>query len=163
MIYIFIICIILLLFFCIFSQQQSKIIAPIQESFKNESESEPPAEEENESENTKMGAQWEREIKDSTFKTEMPSQITYENILAFPDAEIKLEPRDKVYVNPFFPDDKSKGTVQLETPRQNYPSLKDMTIVERNAFKFGYNDGMTMQYYVNWLYLFRKTPNLLNL
>ena len=163
MIYIFIICIILLLFFCIFSQQQSKIIAPIQESFENKLESELPAEEENESENTKMGAQWEREIKDSTFKTEMPSQITYENILAFPDAEIKLEPRDKVYVNPFFPDDKSKGTVQLETPRQNYPSLKDMTIVERNAFKFGYNDGMTMQDYVNWLYLFRKTPNLLNL
>ena len=59
----------------------------------------------------------------------MPSQITYENILAFPDAEIKLEPRDKVYINPFFPDDKSKGTVQLETPRQNYPNLKNMTIV----------------------------------
>jgi hypothetical protein len=76
MIYIFIFCIILLLVFCIFSQQQSIIIAPIQESFKNESESESPAEEESGAENAKMGAQWEREIKDSTFKTEMPSQIT---------------------------------------------------------------------------------------
>jgi hypothetical protein len=119
--------------------------------------------EEQKLENSKMGAEWEREIKNSTFNTNMPSQITYENILAFPDAEIKLEPRDKIYINPFFPDDRSKGTVQLETPRQNYPSLKDMTIVERNAFKFGYPDAMTMQDYVNWLYLFRKTPNLLNL
>jgi hypothetical protein len=110
-----------------------------------------------------MGKEFKREIKDSTFNTFMPSQITYENILSFPDAEIKLEPRDKIYINPFFPDDKSKGTFQLETPRQNYPDLKDMTIVERNAFKFGYPDGMTMQDYVNWLYLFRKTPNLLNL
>ena len=110
-----------------------------------------------------MGEEWGREIKDSTFNTNMPSQITYENILSFPNAEIKLEPRDKVYINPFFPNDKSKGTIQLETPRQNYPDLRDMTIVERNAFKFGYPDGMTMQDYVNWLYLFRKTPNLLNL
>jgi len=162
MIYIFIICIILLLIFCIFSQQQTKKKIPLEESFENKlNEKELITEEE--AEDSKMGAQWEREIKDSTFNTNMPSQITYENILAFPDAEIKLEPRDKVYINPFFPDDKSKGTVQLETPRQNYPDLKDMTIVERNAFKFGYPDGMTMQDYVNWLYLFRKTPNLLNL
>lgn len=159
MIYIFIICIVLLLIFCLFSQQQSKKIVSIEESFENQAN----AEEEEEEEDAKMGAEWEREIKDSTFNTNMPSQITYENILAFPDAEIKLEPRDKVYVNPFFPNDKSKGTVQLESPRQNYPDLKDMTIVERNSFKFGYPDGMTMQDYVNWLYLFRKTPNLLNL
>jgi hypothetical protein len=165
MIYIFIICIILLLFFCIFSQDQSKIVS-LEESFVNresdrkKNEIQLSTEEE---EDAKMGEEWEREIKDSTFNTNMPSQITYENILAFPDAEIKLEPRDKVYINPFFPNDKSKGTVQLETPRQNYPDLKDMTIVERNAFKFGYPDGMTMQDYVNWLYLFRKTPNLLNL
>ena len=157
MIYIFIICIVLLLIFCLFSQQQSKKMVDIQESFENKADAE------EEEEDAKMGAEWEREIKDSTFNTNMPSQITYENILAFPDAEIKLEPRDKVYVNPFFPDDKSKGTVQLESPRQNYPDLKDMTIVERNSFKFGYPDGMTMQDYVNWLYLFRKTPNLLNL
>jgi hypothetical protein len=169
MIYIFIICIVLLLFFCIFSQQQSKKIIPIQESFENKIKSEPrkksekEAFSEEEERNAEMGEQWEREIKDSTFNTNMPSQITYENILKFPDEEIKLEPRDKVYINPFFPDDKSKGTIQLETPRQNYPDLKDMTIVERNAFKFGYPDGMTMQDYVNWLYLFRKTPNLLNL
>ena len=165
MIYIFIICIFLLLVFCVFSQKQSKKMVSIQETFKNQSESEPKTEEEEElkSKDAKMGKEWELEIKDSTFKTNMPSQITYENILAFPNAEIKLEPRDKVYVNPFFPDIKSKGTVQLETPRQNYPSLKEMTIVERNAFKFGYPDGMTMQDYVNWLYLFRKTPNLLNL
>ena len=160
MIYIFIICIVFLLFFCIFSQKQSSSPG-IQETFDNKELE--PSEEEDESENAKMGKEWEREIKDSTFKTTMPSQITYENILAFPNAEIKLEPRDKIYVNPFFPNDKSKGTVQLETPRQNYPDLKDMTIVERNAFKFGYPDGMTMQDYVNWLYLFRKTPNLLNL
>lgn len=157
MIYIFIICIVLLLFFCLFSQKQSKKMVDIQESFENKADAE------EEEEDAKMGEQWEREIKDSTFNTNMPSQITYENILAFPDAEIKLEPRDKVYVNPFFPNDKSKGTVQLESPRQNYPDLRDMTIVERNSFKFGYPDGMTMQDYVNWLYLFRKTPNLLNL
>jgi len=203
MIYIFIICISLLLIFCLFSQNKSKRMVTIQESFENKAEEEEykkerkiqpedeeykkdrkilpeeeeykkekkiqPEEEEYkkerkiQQENSKMGAEWEREIKDSTFNTNMPSQITYENILKFPDAEIKLEPRDKVYINPFFPDDKSKGTMQLETPRQNYPSLKDMTIVERNAFKFGYPDGMTMQDYVNWLYLFRKTPNLLNL
>ena len=160
MIYIFIICIVFLLFFCLFSQKQSKKFVDIQETFENK-EIEPSEEEE--SENAKMGKEWEREIKDATFKTIMPSQITYENILAFPNAEIKLEPRDKIYVNPFFPNDKSKGTVQLESPRQNYPDLRDMTIVERNAFKFGYPDGMTMQDYVNWLYLFRKTPNLLNL
>ncbi len=148
--------------FCLFSQYQTKKKVPLEESFENQVVAEEAVAEE-ESEDSKMGAEWEREIKDSTFNTNMPSQITYENILAFPDAEIKLEPRDKVYINPFFPDDKSKGTVQLETPRQNYPDLKDMTIVERNAFKFGYPDGMTMQDYVNWLYLFRKTPNLLNL
>jgi hypothetical protein len=161
MIYIFIICIVVLLIVCIFSQS-TKIKLEVEETFDNKK---PLAEEqeEEESKDSKMGEQWEREIKDSTFQTFMPSQITYENILKFPDAEIKLEPRDKVYINPFFPDDKSKGTVQLESPRQNYPDLKDMTIVERNAFKFGYPDGMTMQDYVNWLYLFRKTPNLLNL
>jgi len=170
MIYIFIICIVLLLFFCLFSQQKSKKMVDIQESFENKVESQirrkpekKPLAGEQEEENAEMGKEWEREIKDSTFNTNMPSQITYENILKFPDAEIKLEPRDKVYINPFFPKDKSKGTVQLETPRQNYPNLKEMTIVERNAFKFGYPDGMTMQDYVNWLYLFRKTPNLLNL
>ena len=161
MIYIFIICIVVLLIVCIFSQS-TKIKLEVEETFDNKK---PLAEEQEqeESKDSKMGEQWEREIKDSTFQTFMPSQITYENILKFPDAEIKLEPRDKVYINPFFPDDKSKGTVQLESPRQNYPDLKDMTIVERNAFKFGYPDGMTMQDYVNWLYLFRKTPNLLNL
>jgi hypothetical protein len=168
MIYIFIICIVFLLFFCLFSQKQTKKMIDTKETFENKSDDLPskkiePEPSEEESENAEMGKEWEREIKDSTFNTNMPSQITYENILAFPDAEIKLEQRDKVYINPFFPNDKSKGTFQLETPRQNYPDLKDMTIVERNAFKFGYPDGMTMQDYVNWLYLFRKTPNLLNL
>jgi len=167
MIYIFIICIVVLLIVCIFSQS-TKIKLDVEEKFDNkkplaEEEEEKEEEEEEQSKDSKMGQQWEREVKDSTFQTFMPSQITYENILKFPDAEIKLEPRDKVYINPFFPNDKSKGTVQLESPRQNYPDLKDMTIVERNAFKFGYPDGMTMQDYVNWLYLFRKTPNLLNL
>ena len=166
MIYIFIICIVVLLIVCIFSQS-TKIKLDVEETFDNKKplaeEEEEKEEEEEQSKDSKMGEQWEREVKDSTFQTFMPSQITYENILKFPDAEIKLEPRDKVYINPFFPNDKSKGTVQLESPRQNYPDLKDMTIVERNAFKYGYPDGMTMQDYVNWLYLFRKTPNLLNL
>jgi len=73
----------------------------IEETFDNKK---PLAEEEEEeqSKDSKMGEQWEREVKDSTFQTFMPSQITYENILKFPDAEIKLEPRDKVYINPFF-------------------------------------------------------------
>jgi hypothetical protein len=162
MIYIFILSIVILLIVCIFSQS-TKIKLEVEETFDNKKPLAEEEEEEEESKDSKMGEQWEREIKDSTFQTFMPSQITYENILKFPDAEIKLEPRDKVYINPFFPNDKSKGTVQLESPRQNYPDLKDMTIVERNAFKFGYPDGITMQDYVNWLYLFRKTPNLLNL
>ena len=85
MIYIFIICIFFLLIFCLFSQKQSKKIIDIQESFENKKE-------EINSENAKMGKEWGREIKDSTFNTNMPSQITYENILSFPNAEIKLEP-----------------------------------------------------------------------
>jgi predicted Holliday junction resolvase-like endonuclease len=139
MIYIFIICIILLLLFCLFTQKSNKSIV-IKETFENKAEvfqeeaireeisQEEAIQQEAKKEakvNKEMGKEWEKEIKDSTFQTFMPSQITYENTLSFPDAEIKLEPRDKVYVNPFFPDDKSKGTIQLEHPRQNYPSLKE--------------------------------------
>ena len=126
MIYIFIIGIFLLLLVCVFSQR-TRIKTMVKESFENISQKEAPQVQEESEIDAKMGEQWEREIKDSTFNTNMPSQITYENILAFPDAEIKLEPRDKVYVNPFFPDDKSKGTVQLETPRQNYPDLSHIS------------------------------------
>ena len=114
MIYIFIICIILLLLICIFSQHRTKQTVIIEETFENKSEAQEVAQEEEAHQkeakvNAEMGKEWEREIKDSTFNTFMPSQITYENTLSFPDAEIKLEPRDKVYVNPFFPEIKSKG------------------------------------------------------
>lgn len=74
-----------------------------------------------------------------------------------PDDDMVYTKLDQIYNNPFHPkEDKIKAN-------QNYPNPKDMTTVERNAFKFGYPNGMTMQDYVNWIYLFKETPNLLNL
>lgn len=65
---------------------------------------------------------------------------------------------DQIYINPFY----SEDDVKIK-PNQNYPNPDDMSSVERNAFKFGYPNGMTMQDYVNWLYLYRLTPELLSL
>ena len=74
-----------------------------------------------------------------------------------PDDDIILTDLEREYNNPFHP---SKENVKV---KQNYPNPEDMTSVERNAFKFGYPNGMAMQDYVNWIYLFKQTPNLLNM
>jgi len=66
---------------------------------------------------------------------------------------------DKIYINPFYPDEKKP----IQKPTQNYANPQDMSSTERNAFKYGYPNNMTMQDYVNWLYLFRFSPDLLNL
>lgn len=76
MIYIFIICIVLLLLICIFSQQTIKSNV-IKESFSNDIELPQEEIQEEVQVNTNMGKEFKREIKDSTFNTFMPSQITY--------------------------------------------------------------------------------------
>lgn len=73
--------------------------------------------------------------------------------------KIKFEDQDKIYINPFHP----KESEHVFKPKKNYQSPEKMTIVERNAYKFGYPDGMTMQDYVDWLFLFKDNPELLNL
>lgn len=75
----------------------------------------------------------------------------------------KVSELEKIYVNPFYPGEVSKGTAGDSSPKRNYPRPEDMVIVERDAYKFGYPEGMSMQDYVDWIYLFRKTPNLLNM
>lgn len=74
-----------------------------------------------------------------------------------PGDEMKYLDSDKIYINPFYPEELE------EKPKQNYPSPDDMSSVERNAFKYGYPNAMTMQDYVNWLSLFNNSPDLLNL
>ena len=73
--------------------------------------------------------------------------------------KIKIDNQDKIYINPFHP----KESENLFKPKKNYQSPEKMTTVERNAYKFGYPDGMTMQDYVDWLFLFKDNPELLNL
>jgi hypothetical protein len=73
--------------------------------------------------------------------------------------KIKFEEQDKIYINPFHP----KESENVFKPKKNYQSPQKMTPVERNAYKFGYPDGMTMQDYVDWLFLFKDNPELLNL
>ena len=75
-----------------------------------------------------------------------------------PGDERKYLESDKVYINPFYPENKPSIN-----PTQNYPNPNEMTTSERNAFKYGYPNQMTMQDYVNWLSLFRLSPDLLNL
>jgi hypothetical protein len=75
--------------------------------------------------------------------------------------ENKLTNMDqKIYNNPFVQNDKN---VNVSSPKQNYPNPSKMSSVEKNAYKFGYPSNMTMQDYVNWLYLFRENENLLTL
>jgi len=100
----------------------------------------------------------------------LPDEFKYKKAPnQYPDVDIQMSKplpgddmeyldKDKIYINPFFPDENPK-----EKPNQNYANPEDMTSTERNAFKYGYPNGMTMQDYVNWLYLFRLTPDLLNL
>jgi hypothetical protein len=73
--------------------------------------------------------------------------------------KIKFEEQDKIYINPFHP----KESENVFKPKKNYQRPEKMTPVERNAYKFGYPDGMTMQDYVDWLFLFKDNPELLNL
>ena len=73
--------------------------------------------------------------------------------------KIKFEEQDKIYINPFHP----KESENVFKPKKNYQSPQKMTPVERNAYKIGYPDGMTMQDYVDWLFLFKDNPELLNL
>jgi hypothetical protein len=80
------------------------------------------------------------------------------NLSSDPD-KIKYDDQDKIYINPFHP----KESEHIFKPKKNYQSPDKMTIVERNAYKFGYPDGMTMQDYIDWLFLFKDNPELLNL
>lgn len=90
--------------------------------------------------------------------------------------EVKLTKKDKRYKNPFYKNenknekeakqvnDDGNSKVYIDKDiGQNYADPKDMTEVERNAFKFGYPPNMTMQDYINWLYLFKDEPELLTL
>jgi len=74
-----------------------------------------------------------------------------------PGDDMKYLENEKIYINPFYP------KVIDEKPKQNYPSPDDMSSNERTAFKYGYPNQLTMQDYVNWLYLYRDSPTLLNL
>ena len=67
-----------------------------------------------------------------------------------------------IYNNPFINKSKNNNNNLIE-PSQNYQNPEDMSYEERNAFKFGYPPNMTMQDYVNWLYLFKNNSQLLNL
>lgn len=81
-----------------------------------------------------------------------------------PGDDMVYHENDKIYINPFFPNDFEKSTAKKgDKPNQHYPDPKEMNSVERNAFKFGYPNYMTMQDYVNWIFLFKEMPNLLNL
>lgn len=80
-----------------------------------------------------------------------------------PEDNLKYTDLDKIYINPFFPDDPEKGTAKNKKPKQNYPNPQKMLPVQKDAFKFGYPNGMTMQDYVNWIYLFKNNSDLLNL
>ena len=71
----------------------------------------------------------------------------------------EVDDNSKVYKNPFFPKDNSSDIV----PNQNYLSPQDMNSQEYNQFKFGYPPEMTMQDYVNWLFLFNNQEDNLTL
>lgn len=94
-------------------------------------------------------------VKNNSKTQNMQDGIVLENPLPGDDMVYKEE--DKIYINPFFPKE------MKDIPNQNYPNPKDMAPTERNAYKFGYPNQMTMQDYINWLFLFKNTPNLLNL
>ena len=80
-----------------------------------------------------------------------------------PNDFLKYNDLDKIYINPFFPNNPEKGTAKNKKPNQNYPNPQKMLPVQRDAFKYGYPNGLTMQDYVNWIHLFKNTPDLLNM
>lgn len=63
----------------------------------------------------------------------------------------------QTYINPWFP---KKMTVK---PKQNYPNPDEMDETTKNAFKFGYPPGMTLQDYANWLFLWEHQSDALTL
>ena len=94
------------------------------------------------------------------YSNTMPNFQTKTFLHLTPDPDkIKYDSQDKIYINPFHP----KESENVFKPKRNYLSPNKMTTVERNAYKFGYPDGMTMQDYVDWLFLFKDNPELLNL
>lgn len=98
-----------------------------------------------------------KELLETTlYSNTMPNFQTKDFLYLTPDPS---ESQDKIYINPFHP----KDSENVFKPKKNYQSPNKMTTVERNAYKFGYPDGMTMQDYVDWLFLFKDNPELLNL
>ena len=95
-------------------------------------------------------------LETALYSNTMPNFQTKDFLYLTPDPS---ESQDKTYINPFHP----KDSENVFKPKRNYLSPNKMTTVERNAYKFGYPDGMTMQDYVDWLFLFKDNPELLNL
>jgi hypothetical protein len=95
-------------------------------------------------------------LETALYSNTMPNFQTKDFLYLTPDPS---ESQDKIYINPFHP----KESENVFKPKRNYLSPNKMTTVERNAYKFGYPDGMTMQDYVDWLFLFKDNPELLNL
>ena len=95
-------------------------------------------------------------LEKALYSNTMPAFQTNNFLHLTPDP---YDDQDKRYINPFHP----KDSEHVFKPKKNYQSPDKMTTVERNAYKFGYPDGMTMQDYVDWLFLFKDNPELLNL
>ena len=101
-----------------------------------------------------------KKVTNVSYNTILPlNNNEYENSELVKSNKLKKED-ERIYINPFI---KNKEDDNLMKPKQNYQNPESMVSEERNAFKFGYPDNMTMQDYVNWLYLFKDKPNMLNL
>ena len=98
-------------------------------------------------------------LETALYSNTMPNFQTKDFLYLTPSDPYPSENQDKIYINPFHP----KESENVFKPKRNYLSPNKMTTVERNAYKFGYPDGMTMQDYVDWLFLFKDNPELLNL
>jgi len=98
-------------------------------------------------------------LEKALYSNTMPDFQTKNFLHLTPSDPDPSEDQDKIYINPFHP----KEFERVFKPKKNYQSPQKMTTVEKNAYKFGYPDGMTMQDYVDWLFLFKDNPELLNL
>ena len=98
-------------------------------------------------------------LEKALYSNTMPDFQTKNFLHLTPSDPDPSENQDKIYINPFYP----KVSENVFKPKKNYQSPQKMTTVEKNAYKFGYPDGMTMQDYVDWLFLFKDNPELLNL
>ena len=142
---------------CMNINDSSKIVENFEQKQETEQETEPETEQET---NTKSK---NKLIEEALYSNTMPSLKTNDLLhLSLPlvGDNMKYDELDKIYNNPFYPNENEHTHFK---PKQNYANPEKMVIVERNSFKFGYPNGMTMQDYVNWLYLFKDTPDLLNL